>query len=94
MSDIEATGFGLKGKNSELINKSGIWPTGGHLLVLPKKVEEVTKGGIILLDDTIDKDQRASTEGTLVAVGASAGKVGPALSEASIFSGSGSSVSP
>ena len=72
MSDIEATGFGLKGENSELINESGIWPTGGHLLVLPKKVEEKTEGGIILLKDSVDKEQRASTEGTLVAVGSSA----------------------
>jgi len=57
---------------SELINKSGIEPTGGHLLVLPKKVEEVTSGGIIIPEDTRDKEQQAATEGTLVVVGSSA----------------------
>ena len=30
------------------INQSGILPTGGHILVMPDKVEEVTPGGIIL----------------------------------------------
>jgi len=59
-------------KDIELINKSGIWPTGGHILVLPKKVEEITEGGIILLDDTQDKEQQAATEGILVAIGPSA----------------------
>jgi len=54
------------------INQSRIWPTGGHLLVLPKKVEEVTAGGIILPQDTRDKEQQAATEGTLIAIGPSA----------------------
>jgi len=54
------------------INQSGILPTGGHLLVLPKKVEEITAGGIILPQDTREKEQQAATEGTLIAVGASA----------------------
>lgn len=62
----------MEQENTEMINKSGIWPTGGHLLVLPKKVEEITEGGIILIEDTRDKEQRASTEGILVAIGASA----------------------
>ncbi len=57
---------------SELINKSGIEPTGGHLLVLPKKVEEVTAGGIIIPEDARDKEQQAATKGKLVAVGSSA----------------------
>lgn len=57
---------------SDLINKSGIEPTGGHLLVLPKKVEEVTAGGIIMPEDARDKEQQAATEGTLIAIGASA----------------------
>lgn len=54
------------------INQSGILPTGGHLLVLPKKVEEVTAGGIILPKDIQDKEQQAATEGTLIAIGPSA----------------------
>ena len=53
-------------------NKSGILPTGGHLLVLPEKVEEKTKGGIYLPQETRDKEQQAATIGTLIAVGKSA----------------------
>ena len=56
----------------EHVNESGILPTGGHLLVMPKKVEEKTEGGIILLDESRDKEQQAATEGTLIAVGKSA----------------------
>ncbi len=51
------------------INQSGIIPTGGHLLVLPVKVEERTAGGIILPQETRDKEQQAATVGTLIAVG-------------------------
>lgn len=51
------------------INQSGILPTGGHLLVLPDKVKEMTAGGIILPQDTRDKEQQAATVGTLIAVG-------------------------
>lgn len=51
------------------INQSKILPTGGHLLVLPDKVEEITAGGIILVPETIDKEQSAATVGTLIAVG-------------------------
>ena len=51
------------------INQSKILPTGGHLLVLPEKVEEMTAGGIILPQETRDKEQQAATIGTLIAVG-------------------------
>jgi chaperonin GroES len=53
---------------------SAIIPTGGHLLVLPDKVEEKTEGGIYLPDTTKDKEQAAATSGTIIAVGASAWK--------------------
>ena len=56
------------------INQSGILPTGGHLLVLPAKVEEMTAGGIIIPQDTREKEQQAATIGTLIAVGSSAWK--------------------
>ncbi len=59
-------------EESKSINQSGILPTGGHLLVLPNKVEEVTAGGIILPQETRDKEQQAATVGTLIAVGAGA----------------------
>ena len=56
------------------IDGSGIIPTGGHLLVLPDKVEEKTEGGIYLPDTARDKEQAAATSGTIIAVGASAWK--------------------
>lgn len=56
------------------INQSGILPTGGHLLVLPEKVETVTKSGIHLLPSTVDKEQQAATVGTLIAIGPTAWK--------------------
>ena len=55
-------------------NTSGIVPTGGHLLVLPEKVEEKTKGGIYLPETSREKEQLAATIGLLVAVGPSAWK--------------------
>jgi chaperonin GroES len=56
------------------INQSGILPTGGHLLVLPEKVEEKTKGGIYIPETTREKEQQAATIGKLIAIGPSAWK--------------------
>lgn len=58
--------------SEEQINKSGIIPTGGHLLVLADKVEEMTKGGIYLPETSREKEQQAATVGTLIAVGTGA----------------------
>lgn len=55
-------------------NKSGIKPTGGHILVLPDKVEETTAGGIVLPESARDKEQAAATTGVLIDVGPSAWK--------------------
>ena len=55
--------------SEEQINKSGIIPTGGHLLVLPDKVEEKTAGGIYIPETSREKEQQAATSGTLIAVG-------------------------
>ena len=60
------------GQEQEVVNDSGIMPTGGHVLVLPKEVEEVTAGGIIIPQDAREKEQQAATEGKLIAVGPSA----------------------
>ena len=57
-----------------IVNSSGIIPTGGHLLVLPDKVEEVTAGGIYIPKTAQEKEQQAATVGTLISVGASAWK--------------------
>jgi len=54
------------------INQSGIVPTGGHLLVMPDKGEEMTAGGIYIPKTSQDKEQMAATVGTLVAVGSGA----------------------
>lgn len=51
------------------INKSGIIPTGGHVLVLPEKVEEVTAGGIIIPQDTREREQTGTTVGVVIAIG-------------------------
>jgi len=53
-------------------NKSGIKPTGHHVLVLPDKVEEKTSGGIYLAPQAREDEQRASTKGVLVAIGPTA----------------------
>lgn len=47
-------------------NQSGIAPTEFNVLIRPKPVEEKTKGGIILPDDTKEREQFAQLEGTLV----------------------------
>lgn len=49
-------------------NASGIEPTEYKVLLRPKTVEEKTKGGIILPDDTKDKDQFAQMEAEIIAV--------------------------
>ena len=64
----------MEQKTVKGINQSGILPTGGHLLVLPTKVEERTDGGIYLPKTVQDTEQQAATEGTLIAVGPSAWK--------------------
>ena len=62
----------MENQNGTYVDTSGIEPTGGHLLVLPKEVEKVTDAGIILPETAREKEQRAATEGTLIAVGPSA----------------------
>ena len=61
-------------KLKKTTNESGIIPTGGHILVLPDKVEEITKGGIYMPEVVQSKEQAAATSGTLIAVGPSAWK--------------------
>lgn len=47
-------------------NTSGIRPTEFKVLVLPKPVEEVTKGGIILTQQSVDQVKFSGTEGTII----------------------------
>jgi chaperonin GroES len=51
-----------------MTNPSGIKPTEYKVLVQPIKVDEKTKGGIILPDETKERDQFAQMQGRLVAV--------------------------
>ena len=44
-------------------------PTGWRLLVLPFKMKEKTKGGVILAEDTLEKQQVASQVGLVMAMG-------------------------
>jgi co-chaperonin GroES (HSP10) len=50
------------------MNNSGIQPMEYNVLVLPKEVETKTKGGLILADQTVEKEKFGRMEGTLVAV--------------------------
>ncbi len=55
----------LSNKESSKLPK----PTGWRLLVLPFKMKEKTKGGIIMSDVTIERQQVASQCGLVVALG-------------------------
>jgi len=44
-------------------------PTGWRMLVLPFRMDEKTKGGILLGDETIDRQQVASQCGSVLAMG-------------------------
>jgi chaperonin GroES len=44
-------------------------PTGWRLLVLPFKMKEKTKGGVILAEDTLERQQVASQVGLVLAMG-------------------------
>jgi len=60
---------GRENTMSEQINKSGINPTGHYILVFPDPVEEKTKSGLILVNETIENKKRDTTKGTVVAIG-------------------------
>ena len=44
-------------------------PTGCRMLVLPFKMKEKTKGGVILAEDTLERQQVASQVGLVMAMG-------------------------
>lgn len=44
-------------------------PKGRRILIRPTKIEKKSEGGIILPEDTVDKEQRAATTGVVVAIG-------------------------
>ena len=53
-------------------NNSGINPLDMRVLVRPDPAEEVTKGGIILVADHVEKEKYATVKGTLIAAGVNA----------------------
>jgi co-chaperonin GroES (HSP10) len=57
----------LDAMEAEDANHSGIFPTEFKCLVLPNKVEDVTKGGIILPDEVKHRAKFAEMEGVLIA---------------------------
>ncbi len=70
---IELTKTDLVGvKKSKTVTKESSklpQPTGWRILVLPFKINEKTKGGIIMGQDTIEKQQVASQCGNVLAMG-------------------------
>ena len=44
-------------------------PTGWRMLVLPSKMKDKTKGGVILAEDTLERQQVASQVGLVMAMG-------------------------
>ena len=55
----------LKAKESDKLPR----PTGWRLLVLPFKMKEKTKGGLVLAETTLEKQQVASQVGLVMAMG-------------------------
>lgn len=54
------------------INESGIIPAGHRVIVRMDEVERQTESGIILREDTADREEMAGTKATVIAVGPSA----------------------
>jgi co-chaperonin GroES (HSP10) len=59
----------MTGTNGQAIstNTSGIRPLDYKILVLPQEVNRKTKGGLILADQTVEKEEFGRKEGILVA---------------------------
>lgn len=58
----------VKANIAERPNPSGIEPIEFKVLVRPKKAEERTKGGIVLPEQVVEKDQHAAMEGEVIAM--------------------------
>ena len=49
-------------------NTSGLMPCEFNVVILPDPIEERTKGGLILAEDTKERNKHAAQRGTIVAV--------------------------
>jgi len=57
-----------------LTHQTRLEPCGHRVLIKPHKVDDVSKGGIVLVDQTKDLEKRATQIGTVVAIGRQAWK--------------------
>ena len=70
MPDNELVGVKKSENKSETKEEAKLpKPTGWRLLVLPFKMKEKTKGGVILAEDTLERQQVASQVGLVLAMG-------------------------
>lgn len=70
MPDNELVGVKKSKDKSETKEEAKLpKPTGWRLLVLPFKMKEKTKGGVILAEDTLERQQVASQVGLVLAMG-------------------------
>jgi len=70
MPDNELVGVKKSEDKSETKQETKLpKPTGWRLLVLPFKMKEKTKGGVILAEDTLERQQVASQVGLVLAMG-------------------------
>jgi chaperonin GroES len=70
MPDNELVGVKKSEKKSEEKEETKLpKPTGWRLLVLPFKMKEKTKGGIVLAETTLERQQVASQVGLVLAMG-------------------------
>ena len=51
------------------MNKSGISPKGNRVLIKPDRIEQKTKGGIVIPESELTRHQLATVTGTVVEVG-------------------------
>jgi len=70
MPDNELVGVKKSEDKSETKQEAKLpKPTGWRLLVLPFKMKEKTKGGVILAEDTLERQQVTSQVGLVLAMG-------------------------
>lgn len=61
--------MGAKVKQQGITPQVRLEPAGHRVIVRPNPVAEVSKGGIVLVDQTKDNEKRATMEGVVYAVG-------------------------
>jgi len=57
---------------NEYEKKAKIKAIGNYVIVLPESVEKVTEGGIILANESLDKQKAMQNRGTLISIGVDA----------------------